>query len=147
MSQLKTLPNDASVEEFLDAVEHPRRREDARRLLELMREITGEPPRMWGSGIIGFGSYHYRYASGREGDWLLAGFSPRKQNLALYIMPGFSEAADLLARLGKHRTGKSCLYINKLADIDMEVLAELLRDSVAAMRKRYGQAGRQASSE
>ena len=137
MSEPKTVRNDGNVDEFLDAVENPRRREDARRVLELMREVTGEPPKMWGSSIVGFGSYRYKYASGREGDWMITGFSPRKQNLTVYIMPGFSEFADLLAKLGKHKTSKSCLYLNKLADVDLDVLAELVRESVAVMRRRY----------
>ena len=138
MAELKTVVNDADVEAFIDSVENPRRREDARRLLKLMCEVTGEAPKMWGASIVGFGSYHYRYASGREADWMLTGFSPRKQNLVAYIMPGFSGTAELLAKLGKHRTGKSCLYLNKLDDVDMEVLAELVRESVAVMRERYG---------
>ena len=137
MSEPKTKPHDGDVNEFLDAVENPRRREDARRVLELMREVTGEPPKMWGSSIVGFGSYHYRYASGREGDWMITGFSPRKQNLTIYIMPGFSEFAGLLDRLGKHKTSKSCLYLNKLEDVDQEVLAELVRESVKVMKARY----------
>ena len=137
MSEPKTKRHDGDVNEFLDAVENPRRREDARRVLELMREVTGEPPKMWGSSIVGFGSYHYRYASGREGDWMITGFSPRKQNLTIYIMPGFSEFAGLLDRLGKHKTSKSCLYLNKLEDVDQEVLAELVRESVKVMKARY----------
>ena len=137
MSEPKTKPHDGDVNEFLDAVENPRRREDARRVLELMREVTGEPPKMWGSSIVGFGSYHYRYASGREGDWMITGFSPRKQNLTIYIMPGFSEFAGLLDRLGKHKTSKSCLYLNKLEDVDQEALAELVRESVKVMKARY----------
>ena len=138
MSEPKTKRHDGDVNEFLDAVENPRRREDARRVLELMRKVTGEPPKMWGSSIVGFGSYHYKYASGREGDWMITGFSPRKQNLTIYIMPGFSEFSELLARLGKHKTSKSCLYLNKLDDVDLEVLAELVRESVMEMRHRYG---------
>ena len=140
MSELETLQHEGDVEAFLDSVENPRRREDARRLLELMREITGEAPKMWGSSIVGFGSYRYKYASGREGDWMLTGFSPRKQNLTVYVMPGFSEFAGLLAKLGKHKIGKSCLYLNRLADIDTDILAEILGESVAVMRKRYNQA-------
>ena len=93
---------------------------------------------MWGSSIVGFGSYHYRYASGREGDWPVAGFSPRKQNLVIYIMPGFSDYGDLLGKLGKYRTGKSCLYVNKLDDVDLELLEQLVRESVAEMKRRYG---------
>ena len=137
MSEPKTKRHDGDVNEFLDAVENPRRREDARRVLELMREVTGELPKMWGSSIVGFGSYHYKYASGREGDWMITGFSPRKQNLTIYIMPGFSEFSELLARLGKHKTSKSCLYLNKLADVDLEVLAELVRESANVMKARY----------
>ena len=138
MSELKTRQNDGDVDAYLDSVENPRRREDALRVLALMREITGEAPRMWGSSIVGFGSYHYTYASGREGDWPVVGFAPRKQNLVLYIMPGFARYEALLARLGKHRTGKSCLYVNKLDDIDPDVLEELVRESVAEMKRRYG---------
>lgn len=138
MSQRKTSQNDADVNEFLDAVENPRRRSDARQLLDLMQAVTGEPPKMWGSSIVGFGSYHYRYASGREGDSLVVGFSPRKQNLAIYIMPGFSDYGEILSRLGKFRTGKSCLYVNKLDDVDLESLEELVRQSVTEMKRRYG---------
>ena len=138
MSELKTRQNDGDVDAYLDSVENPRRRDDALRVLTLMREITGEVPRMWGSSIVGFGSYHYTYASGREGDWPVVGFAPRKQNLVLYIMPGFAGYEALLARLGKHRTGKSCLYVNKLDDIDPDVLEELVRESVADMKRRYG---------
>lgn len=137
MSELKTKQHSGDVNAFLDTVENPRRREDARRVLELMWEVTGEPPKMWGASIVGFGSYHYKYASGREGNWMITGFSPRKQNLTVYIMPGFSEFADQLARLGKHKHSKSCLYLNKLDDVDLEVLAELVRESVTVMRERY----------
>ncbi|MCY3927924.1 MAG: DUF1801 domain-containing protein [Acidobacteria bacterium] len=137
MSALKTQLNDANVEEFLAAVENDRRREDSFTVLELMKRVTGEKPRMWGTSIVGFGSYHYRYASGREGDWPRIGFSPRKQSLTIYVMPGFSNYDDLLSRLGKHRTGKSCLYVNKLADVDMDVLEQLMRSSLDAMREMY----------
>ena len=138
MTQRKTVQTDKSVDAFLDSVENPRRRADARRLLALMREVTGKPPKMWGASIVGFGSYRYRYAGGREGDSLVVGFAPRKQNLAIYIMPGFARYGALLARLGKFRTGKSCLYVNKLDDVDPDVLEELVRQSVAEMRRRYG---------
>ena len=138
MTELKTRQNDMNVDAFLNGVENPRRREDARRLLALMQEVTGELPKMWGATIVGFGSYHYRYASGREGDWPVVGFAPRKQNLVLYIMPGFTRYSALLAKLGKHRTGKSCLYVNKLDDIDPRILEELVRESVAEMKRRYG---------
>ncbi|MCY3969328.1 MAG: DUF1801 domain-containing protein [Acidobacteria bacterium] len=137
MSALKTQLNDANVEEFLAAVKNDRRREDSFIVLELMKRVTGEKPRMWGTSIVGFGSYHYRYASGREGDWPRIGFSPRKQSLTIYVMPGFSNYDDLLSRLGKHRTGKSCLYVNKLADVDMDVLEQLMRSSLDAMREMY----------
>ena len=129
MAENKTQKTDASVEEFLASVENNRRREDGLTLLEMMREITGLEPDMWGPSIIGFGDYHYKYESGREGDMFLTGFSPRKQSLSLYIMAGFDSYDDLLARLGKHRKGASCLYINKLADVDMGVLHELVRES------------------
>lgn len=135
MSDLKTRPTGASVEAFIDAVEHPRRREDARTLLELMHRVTGEEPVMWGPSIVGYGSYHYRYASGQEADWPVVGFSPRKQNLSIYIMTGFEASDALLSRLGKHKTGKSCLYVNKLADVDLEVLETLVRASVAEMKR------------
>ena len=138
MSKLKTTQNEADVNAFLDAVENPRRRADARQVLDLIQAVTGEPPKMWGSSIVGFGSYHYRYASGREGDWPVAGFSPRKQNLVIYIMPGFSDYGDLLGKLGKFRTGKSCLYVNKLDDVDLELLEQLVRESVKEMKRRYG---------
>ena len=137
MEGAKTKQNNADVDNYIDSIEHPKRQRDARRLLALMRDITGEAPKMWGSSIVGFGSYHYRYASGREGDWPIVGFAPRKQNLVLYIMPGFAQYDDLLARLGKYRTGKSCLYVNKLDDVDESVLAKLIRDSVAEMKRRY----------
>ena len=130
MAENKTQPTDADVDAFLDAVENDRRREDSRVLLELMREVTGEEPVMWGPSIVGFGRYHYRYESGREGDWFLAGFAPRKSNLVVYIMSGFPRHAELMEKLGKHRTGSSCLYINKLDDVDLDVLRELVRRSV-----------------
>ena len=137
MATQKTRETAASVEEFLNGIEN-RRREDGLAMLELMREVTGEEARMWGSSIVGFGSYHYVYESGREGDAMLTGFSPRKQNLAIYVMPGFSAYDSLLDKLGKHKTGKSCLYINKLADVDLKVLRTLVRRSVQVMRKKYG---------
>ena len=134
MAELKTKATDASVEAFLHGVESEKKREDAFAILALMAEVTGEPPKLWGSSIIGFGSYHYKYASGHEGDACLTGFSPRKQNLVLYILAGFDQYDALLAKLGKYKTGKSCLYINKLADVDQTVLRELVSQSVAHMR-------------
>ena len=135
MAELKTQRNDASVEEFLNAVEHEQKRKDAFAILALMQEATGEEPQMWGASIVGFGSYRYKYGSGRTGEWMLVGFSPRKQNLTLYIMPGFEQYKALLDKLGKHRTGKACLYINKLADVDQNVLKELVIQSVAHMKE------------
>lgn len=123
----KTVATNDSVEEFLAGVEHPVRREDGRRLLELMSGITGQPAQMWGPTIVGFGRYHYKYESGREGDAAAVGFSPRKASLSLYGLTYGPGAAELLGRLGKHRTGAGCLYINKLEDIDQAVLAELVR--------------------
>ena len=137
MSDPKTRPTDASVEAFIDAVDHPRRREDARTLLVLMQRVTGEEPVMWGPSIVGYGSYHYRYASGQEADWPIAGFSPRRPNLSIYIMTGFEACGELLSRLGKHKIGKSCLYVNKLSDVDLDVLETLVRASVAEMKRRY----------
>ncbi len=138
MSELKTKRNDGDVRAYLDSVKNKRRREDALILLDMMGEITGERPEMWGGSIVGFGSYHYVYDSGREGDWFLTGFAPRAQSLTLYIMPGFAQYDDLLARLGKHKIGRSCLYINKLADVDMDVLSELIAESASHMRGTHG---------
>ncbi len=130
MAELKTKPNDQSVEAFLSQVEDERKRQDCYTILEIMRQVTESEATMWGDSIVGFGSYHYRYASGREGDWFLTGFSPRKQYLTLYIMSGFSDYEELLGGLGKYKTGKSCLYIKKIEDIDTETLKELVRQSV-----------------
>jgi hypothetical protein len=135
MAQPKTQKTDASVEGFLNAVENERRRADSFALLELMREVTGEEPAMWGTSIVGFGTYSYQYASGREGEWMQVGFSPRKRNLTLYIMPGFDGYQSLLEKLGKYRTGKSCLYINKLDDVDLPTLRELIRQSVVHVKE------------
>jgi len=137
MSGNKTIPNSASVTDFLDKITNPQKRTDAYFLLELMKEITGETPVMWGPGIIGFGSYHYKYDSGREGDMMLTGFSPRKLNFSLYIMAGFDRYGDLLKKLGKHGTGKSCLYIKRISDIDIEVLKELITTSYTYYQKKY----------
>ncbi|MBX3012562.1 MAG: DUF1801 domain-containing protein [Caldilineaceae bacterium] len=134
MAELKTKLTGASVEEFLQSVEPAARRQDALAIRALMQELTGDAGKMWGESIVGFGSYHYQYASGREADWMLTGFSPRKQNLTLYIMAGFEQYDDLLARLGKYTTGKSCLYVKKLQDIHLDVLRELVQQSVAHMK-------------
>jgi len=135
MAELKTQPNQQSVEDFLNNVENETKRQDSFSILELMKEETGDEPIMWGDSIVGFGKYHYKYASGREGDWFLTGFSPRVQNLTLYIMSGFDEYDELLGKLGKYSTGKSCLYIKKLEDVDQDVLRELVGKSVAHMKE------------
>ncbi|WP_027236428.1 DUF1801 domain-containing protein [Leisingera caerulea] len=127
MTQNKTVPTGASVEAFLASVEPARKAAEAQQLDALFRRVSGFEPRLWGPSIIGYGRYHYRYASGREGDFLATGFSPRKARHSIYIMPGYQDYGTILSRLGKHKLGKSCLYVNKLADIDLEVLAELIR--------------------
>ncbi|MDE0803146.1 MAG: DUF1801 domain-containing protein [Acidimicrobiales bacterium] len=129
MGENKTQKTDADVEAFLATVEHDTRRKDARRVCELMREVTGEEPSMWGDAIIGFGDYEYRYASGREGNWFRVGLSPRKQNLTVYFMDGFDRHRDLLADLGPHKTSVSCLYVTRLERIDEAVLVEMIRRS------------------
>lgn len=133
MSELKTQQHDGDVEEFIASVENPTRRDDASRLLVAMREVTSEQGAMWGESMIGFGSYDYTYASGRSGTWFAVGFSPRKQNTVVYIMPGFERYDDLTSKLGKHKVGKSCLYINKLADVDMDVLKQLIGETFQLM--------------
>jgi len=137
MAELKTKLNDGSVEDFINSVENEQKREDSFKLLKMMEEITGEPGKMWGTAIVGFGSYHYVYASGREGDWMLTGFSPRKSSISLYLMAGFDELEDELSSLGKHKVGKGCLYINKLSDIDEKVLRGMIKKLNKIMRKRY----------
>ena len=130
MAELKTKQNEQSVEAFLNGIADEKKRQDCLTVLELMKKITANEPKMWGNSIVGFGSYHYKYASGREGDWFLTGFSPRKQNLTLYIMPGFARYDDLMSKLGRFKTGKSCLYINKIEDVELQTLKELVRQSV-----------------
>ena len=130
MAELKTKPNNQSVEEFLDQITDPKRRRDCYTILKLMKQATKAEPQMWGSNIVGFGSYHYRHESGREADWFLAGFSPRAQNLALYLMSGLERADQILKKLGRYKTGKCCLYIKTLEDIDLAALKELVRHSV-----------------
>ena len=137
MAELKTKQNRASVRGFLDAIEDDAKRTDAKTIHKLMRAVTGERAAMWGESIVGYGRCHMVYETGRELDWFLCGFSPRKRNLVLYVMPGFSGYEPLLARLGKYKTGKSCLYLNKLADVDLDALRELVEASVASMRARY----------
>lgn len=137
MGELKTRPTDASVDAFIAAVEPATRREDCRTVAAMMERVTGFSPVMWGSSIVGFGAYTYVNTTKKPADWPITGFSPRKTSLTLYIMPGFDGHDGLMARLGKHTTGASCLYLKKLADIDIEVLEELISESVAHMRERY----------
>lgn len=137
MADVTTKPTPANVAAFIDAVENPVRRADAQTVCALLERVTGESPRMWGASIIGFGSYHYRYDSGHEGDMCRLGFSPRKAQLVLYVLSDTPGETEKLARLGKHKTGKSCLYINKLSDVDMAVLEEIARDALADMNARY----------
>ena len=136
MAELKTKATNASVSDFLNAVEDEERRKDCKTVTKLMQKATGAKPKMWGPSIVGFGDHRYKYTSGRELDWFLTGFSPRKKDLTLYIMPGFARYDDLMASLGKHSTGKSCLYIKRLADVDMTVLEKLVTESVNHMKAR-----------
>lgn len=136
-TQNKTVAGDASVEDFLRTVEPEKKRSDSQALDALFRRVTGWQPVMWGPAIIGYGSYHYRYQSGREGDFLATGFAPRKANLSIHIMPGYQDYSAILSRLGKHKIGKSCLYINKLADVDMDVLEELIQTGLGDLAEKY----------
>jgi hypothetical protein len=133
MAELKTRKSDASVEAFLNDIADDRKRQDCFELLDLMRDITGSEPSMWGDSIVGFGGYRYINSTRKENEWPVTGFSPRKQNLTLYIMSGFEHYEALLGRLGKHSTGKACLYIKRLSDVDSAVLRELIEQSVAHM--------------
>jgi hypothetical protein len=137
MAELKTKQNADDVDAFLAAVEPEQRRADARAVCELIARVSGQPPKMWGGSIVGFGSYHYRYESGHEGDAPRVGFSPRKTALTLYVMDGFEGRDALLAKLGKVKTGKSCLYINRLADVDAEVLEKVVADSLTWMARKH----------
>ena len=136
MAEPKTKETAESVSAFLDKIPDKGRREDCLAVADIMRDVTKEEPKMWGSSIVGFGRYHYKYESGREGDSMITGFSPRKGDLTLYIMGGFDEFPDLMKRLGKHKTGKSCLYLKKLADVDVDVLRKLVTKSVKSMAPR-----------
>lgn len=135
MAEIKTKQTNASVEKFLNKITDETRREDCFKVAKMMEDITGEEPKMWGPSIVGFGLYHYKYASGHEGDWPIAAFSPRKQDLTLYLMPGFQERADLMQQLGKHRVGKSCLYIKRLSDVHVPTLKRLIRQSVKEIKR------------
>ncbi len=135
MAELKTKANDASVSKFLGSIKDDQRRKDCETIVDLMREATAAEPKMWGASIVGFGDFHYVYKSGREGDWFVAGFSPRKQNLTLYVMTGFTQHEALLRKLGKHKTGKGCLYINTLQDVHLPTLRKLIQLAVALAKK------------
>jgi hypothetical protein len=134
MAELKTKLTDASVTEFINGIKDEEKRADSFEILKIMKQVTKEEPKMWGSSIIGFGNVHYKYDSGREGDWFITGFSPRNQNLTLYVIGSFKPHVDLLNKLGKHKTGVGCLYIKKLQDVDIKVLKELIQESVKAVK-------------
>jgi hypothetical protein len=136
MYELKTRVSDASVNEFVAGIADPQRRADCWQIIDLLRDVTGEEPRMWGT-MIGFGEYHYKYASGHEGDMFLAGFAPRKANFTFYVYAGLEASKDLLSKLGRHRTGKGCLYVNKLSDIDLNVLRSIIERNSAALKLAY----------
>jgi hypothetical protein len=135
MAELKTKVNEASVTDFLNTVEDEEKRKDCFEILKIMKQATRAEPKMWGTSIIGLGNYHYQYATGRENDWFITGLSPRKQNITLYVMGGFEQHGELLKKLGKFSTGKGCLYIKKLKDVDVKVLKELVNESVRAAKK------------
>ncbi|KOY80524.1 DUF1801 domain-containing protein [Lysinibacillus sp. FSL K6-0232] len=137
MYELKTTETDASVIEFIESVDHPKKREDAYQLVDIFTEVSGYEAKMWGPSIIGFGKYHYKYQTGHEGDAPLVSFSPRKAKISLYFAPGDPEREQLLQQFGKHTTGKACVYINKLADIDIDVLKALIQQSIAFLQKTY----------
>jgi hypothetical protein len=134
MAELKTKPAKASVPAFVNSISDPDRRKDCQFLLKLMKRTTGAKPRMWGDSIVGFGSYTYKYPSGRQGEWFITGFSPRKQNLTLYFLSGFAPQSPLMRKLGKYTTGRSCLYVKRLADLDPAALKELIRDCMSKMK-------------
>lgn len=138
MAENKTKAILDSVNTFLERIEHPTRKENAMELDKLFRSVTGLEPQLWSGNMVGYGTYHYKYESGREGSFFMTGFSPRKTNLSLYIMPGYKDMGDRLEKLGKHKLGKSCLYINKLADVDVSVLEGIVRDGFEVMVERYG---------
>lgn len=145
MAELKTKPTKQSVADFLKKIPDAQRREDCFTVAKLMEEATGDEPKMWGPSIVGFGTFHYKYDSGREGDWLVIGFSPRKGDLTLYLMMGFEKHGELMKQLGKHRTGKSCLYLKKLSDIHLPTLKKLIKASVKDL-KAYVKAQKAAAN-
>lgn len=137
MAELKTKATNASVKAFLDAIPDEQKRKDCQAIVKIMESATNSKPEMWGASIVGFGRYHYKYESGREGDWMLIGFSPRKQNITLYIMAGFDDYDTLMARLGQYSCGKSCVYIKRLSDLHVPTLQTLVKQSVKHLRKKY----------
>jgi len=137
MSSNKTVKTDKTVENFINGVADEKKRNNSREMISLMKKITGSEPKMWGSSLVGFGQYHYKYDSGREGDFFLTGFSPRKTAFTIYIMPGFERYGELMGKLGPHKTGKSCLYVKNLDVVDLGVLEEIIQDSVNYMRQKY----------
>lgn len=138
MAENKTKQTNASVAGFLASIDDRQRRADCKTIAKMMREATGKRARMWGTSIVGYDKYDYHYESGRSGSFMMTGFSPHAKNISIYIMPGFDKFAGLMKKLGKHKTGRSCLYINSLEDVDEKVLARLIRDSVREMHRRYG---------
>jgi hypothetical protein len=134
MAEAKTKPTNESVKDFLDRIPEAERREDCFAIAKIMEEVTGEKPKMWGPSIVGFGTYHYKYASGREGDWPVTGFSPRKKDLTVYIMMGFEKHDEMMRKLGKHSVGKSCLYIKRLSEIHVPTLKKLIKTSVKELK-------------
>jgi Domain of unknown function (DU1801) len=138
MAEQKTKQTEQSVEGFLEKVADEKVRRDCFTIIKLMQKVTGLPPKMWGPAIVGFGKYHYKYESGHEGDICVTGFSPRKANLSLYVLAGFPGQDDLLNKLGKHKTGKGCLYIKKLDDVDVDILETLIKKSFDFMKKKHG---------
>lgn len=137
MAENKTTPGKASVPAFLNGITDPQKRADCKAIAKMMRDATGKPAKMWGTSIVGYDQYDYLYESGRSGTFMMTGFSPRAQNISVYIMPGFDQYASLLKKLGKYKTGKSCLYIKRLEDVDTQVLARLIKESVVDMRRKY----------
>ena len=137
MAANKTQPTKQSPTNFIRRITDPRKRKDCQAIATMMRKIVGKNGKMWGSSIVGYGDYHYVYESGREGDLFLAGFSPRAQNLTIYVMPGFERYKSIMKKLGKHSTGKACLYIKRLEDVDQAVLEQLIEKSVAYMKEKY----------
>jgi hypothetical protein len=139
MAEMKTTENKKSVASFLSTIEDVQKRADCKAIAKMMRDATGKRAKMWGTAIVGFDKYDYKYESGRSGTFMITGFSPRAQNISVYIMPGFSKFGTLMKKLGKHKTGKSCLYIKRLADVDEKILSRLIRESVKEMRRIYGE--------